>query len=265
VYTRLPNNYKGTVAQYALSTASVTAKKPIQLSFTQAAAIPLAALTALQSLESAEASLGGEGSLKGKTVFIPGGLSGTGSFACQLAKNVFGAGKVITTLSTSKIKKAEELLDANILDQVVDYTKEDVVSAIGHGQVDFLFDTVGTFRSYVEVMKKGSVIVAIGTLPSGSVMAQRMPSIPFYIRYALDLVNWFYTWTAGRYGAAYSYIFMRPSAKDLEKLAWWVGEGKVKPIVGRTAKLSDIKAVREGCQEVYDAKGGIGKFVIEIV
>jgi hypothetical protein len=58
---------------------------------------------------------------------------------------------------------------------------------------------------------------------------------------------------------------MHPDAEDLNKLATWVAEGKITPVVGRTAKLSDIDGVRKGCQEVFDGKGGVGKFVIEVV
>jgi len=103
--------------------------KPRSLSFEEAASIPLAAMTALQALRKYH------GSLAGKTVFVPAGctkpltshvlihmlmiflVSGTGLFACQLAKNVFHAGKVITTVSTAKIPKLKELLGENTVDQ----------------------------------------------------------------------------------------------------------------------------------------------------
>jgi NADPH:quinone reductase-like Zn-dependent oxidoreductase len=117
VYARLGDNYRGSIAEYALALDGLTVKKPKSLSFSQAASIPLASQTALQALDRGE--LGLPGGLKGKTVFIPAGLSGTGSFAVQLAKNCFGAGKVITTLSTGKISKIKELLGDSAPDQVV--------------------------------------------------------------------------------------------------------------------------------------------------
>src|SRR5277367_5795668 len=91
VYSRIPQHLRGSIAEYALSTASTTAIKPKNLSFGEAASMPLAAQTALQALCRGEEET--KGGLKGKTIFIPGGLSGTGSFGVQLAKNVFGAGK----------------------------------------------------------------------------------------------------------------------------------------------------------------------------
>lgn len=97
------------------------------MSFEDAASIPLAAMTALQALRKYD------GDLTGKTVLIPAGrmalppncnafsndiqVSGTGLFACQLAKNVFHAGKVITTVSTSKIPKVKELLGEGTVDE----------------------------------------------------------------------------------------------------------------------------------------------------
>lgn len=247
VYSRVPEKYRGTVAEYVLSSESATSAKPATLDFTQSASIPLAALTALQSLQEADKKL--PGGLKGKTVFVPAGLSGTGSFALQLAKNVFEAGKVITTVSTKKISKVGELLGEGCVDQIVDYTKEDVTSSIGQGTVDFLFDTVAGTLSFLPVMKKGGVIVTVSTVPNGTLISKNMPEIPFLLKHVLNLGDWFFTWRAGRYGCSYEYLFMHPSAEDLSKLAWWIGEGKVKPIVGRTAKLSDIAGVKDLCQE----------------
>jgi NADPH:quinone reductase-like Zn-dependent oxidoreductase len=205
-----------------------------------------------------------QGGLNGKTVFVPAGLSGTGSIAVQLAKNVFGASKVITTLSTGKIAKAKELFGDDETLQIVDYTKEDVVKTVAKGSVDYMFDTMGHTLSVLPIMKSGGVIVSIGTVPSGDQMAKGMPEMPYFFRMMLNLVDWYYRWRSGRAGVKYSYIFMSPDAKGLNDIAMWVQEGNIKPVVGRTAKFSDIDAVRKGCQEVYDGKGGIGKFVIEM-
>jgi NADPH:quinone reductase-like Zn-dependent oxidoreductase len=58
--------------------------------------------------------------------------------------------------------------------------------------------------------------------------------------------------------------FMKESAEDLERLSGWIEQGKIKTVVGRVANFEDIDAVREGCWEVYNGKGGIGKFVVDI-
>jgi len=264
VYSRISDEYRGSIAEYALTLSQHTALKPKTLGFSEAAAIPLTALTALQALYRADQGL--EGGLKGKTVYVPAGLSGTGSFAVQLAKNVFGAGKVITTVSTAKVPKIKELLGAGTPDQIIDYKKEKVAREISKGTVDFVFDTMGETLSVLPLVKKTGMIVSVSTLPSGTEMKKSFPGASAWVVAILNLVNFFFVrWASLKGpGVRYSYIFMHPSGEDLERVAEWVDEGKVKPVVGRKAKLEDVDAVRAGCQEVLDAKGGVGKFVIDI-
>ena len=262
VFSRIPRTLRGSIAEYALSTSSTTALKPKTVSFGEAASIPLAAQTALQALYRGESEF--DGGLKGKTVFIPGGLSGTGSFAIQLAKNVFSAGKVVTTVSTGKLGRVEELLGEGAPDLTVDYTREDVVGKVGRGSVDFMFDTVGQTIKSLPMMKRGGRIVSISTLPSGKLMKQFEPSMPLWLGFMLDLVNWFFEVWTGWKGVGYEYLFLKGNTSDLEKLAKWVDEGKVRPVVGERVKLSDVEGVRRGCQQIYDGKGGVGKFVIDI-
>jgi NADPH:quinone reductase-like Zn-dependent oxidoreductase len=264
VYSRVPDNYRGVVSEYALSTVGTTSLKPKSLSFNEAAAVPLAAGTALQCLERGDSKL--EGGLKGKTVLIVGGLSGTGSFGVQLAKNVFGAATVITTLSTVKVAKAKELWGEEGI-TYVDYTKEDVVKKIGHGTVDFFFDTQGLAFTYLPVVKKGGVVVSISMMPSGDELKENMvPELGGLLRMALNGMAWWPHRKMKSAGVDYSYLFMHPGAEMLDRLSGWIDEGKVKPVVGRQAKLFDeFDEVKAGCQQILDAKGGTGKFVVQVV
>jgi NADPH:quinone reductase-like Zn-dependent oxidoreductase len=269
VYTRIPSVYRGTVAEYAISTEAATAKKPASLTHTEAASIPLATLTALQSLRRADAALQ-PGGLAGKAVLIPAALSGTGSAAIQLALTVFSAARVVATVSGAKLARARELLDKgdNRL-QLIDYRGSDVVAAVGRGTVDFFFDTQGLALKYLPLVRQpGGMIRSISTVPPGSVLAQITTAGDKFLRWigwVFDLADWFYRWWIGRKGVAYAYDLMQPSREDLEDLARWVDEGKFQPIVGSTARLSDVQAVRDGCMQVFQGRGGgVGKFVIEI-
>ena len=118
------------MAEYVSTNAEFVALKPKNLTHIQAASLPLVSLTTMQSFSRYTQEWAG------KTVFIPGGckcfspttvirfnvlkiflVSGTGSIACQLAKNILGASKVITTVSTKKVPKVDELLGAGVVDQ----------------------------------------------------------------------------------------------------------------------------------------------------
>lgn len=204
------------------------------------------------------------GGLKGKTVFVAGGLSGTGSFAVQLAKNVFGAGKVITTLSTGKIDKIRGYMGEGTPDHIVDYTKENVNQAVGKGTVDFMFDTMGGTLSQLPLLKKGGFIASVSTVPNGTVFRKVYTAMPGWMEYMLNFLDWFYhSWTSFR-GVQYEYLLLKGNRADLQTLAKAVEQGKMKPVVGERVKLSDLDAVKDGCTKINEGKGGVGKFVIEI-
>ncbi|KAJ5629582.1 hypothetical protein N7528_003239 [Penicillium herquei] len=265
VYIRLPETHRGSCSEYAVCPESQIGLKPPSMSFEEAASIPLAAMTALQALRK-------YGDLSGKTVFVPAGLSGTGIFGCQLAKHVFKAGKVITTVSTSKVPKVDELLGKGTVDQVIDYTKQDPRDVIPKGSVDFLFDTAGVSMPYLCLMKpKTSHIVSVSTTPSASVMQNsslmRMrnnPKIAFHVRLLLNLFDSIHNFRAGRYGVKYEYMILESSGSDLDQLRGYIEDGRLKTVVGTNVQLRDLDSVRAACQVVYDGKGGLGKLVITV-
>ncbi|THC97208.1 hypothetical protein EYZ11_003317 [Aspergillus tanneri] len=254
------------VTRFKVGDEDCAALKPSSISFGDAASLPLAAVTAIQALRKYD------GDLSGKTVFIPAGLSGTGAYACQLAKNVFKAGKVITTVSTAKVPKVAELLGDNVVDEIIDYKESDPATAIPAKSVDFLFDTVGVAMEYLPLVRQDGWVISISTMPSGSQLQEwdimhlpHNPTVPAYVRIPLNLLDRMKRLKAQRYGAHYEYMFLTPSGEDLDSLRAWVEEGKVRPVVGTVADFHDIDAIRRVCQVVYDGQGGLGKVVISMV
>ncbi|KAJ5176196.1 uncharacterized protein N7482_002073 [Penicillium canariense] len=252
----------GAWSELVKTTEDFVALKPKNLSMKDAASIPLAAMTALQALRRYQ------GDLKGKTVFVPAGLSGTGLFACQLAKNVFSADRVITTVSTSKVARVKELLG-----EVIDYTKSNPKTVIPPRSVDFLFDTTGNSMPYLSLMRPTGTIVSISILTSGDVLQNSSlmrlsPNkkdkaiVPYPIRVALNVLDRIRTMRASRYGVKYSAIFLEPNSTDLNSIRQWVELGKLHTVVGTKVHFKDLKAVRGACQAVFDARGGVGKSVI---
>jgi NADPH:quinone reductase-like Zn-dependent oxidoreductase len=119
----------GSFAEYACAKAERFAPKPANLTFEQAAAVPISGMTALNGLRDA-------GKLEaGQKVLIIGAAGGVGSYAVQLAK-AFG-GSVTGVCSTSKA----ELVRALGAEEVIDYTREDFTD--GTRRFDLILDTAG--------------------------------------------------------------------------------------------------------------------------
>jgi NADPH:quinone reductase-like Zn-dependent oxidoreductase len=120
---------KGSFAEYAAALEDKLARKPSNLSFTQAAAVPVSGLTALQALRDAGHLMSGQ------HVLIIGASGGVGSYAVQLAK-AFGA-QVTAVCSTKKL----DLVRALGADHVIDYTQQDFAARIT--RYDLILDIGG--------------------------------------------------------------------------------------------------------------------------
>ncbi|HEY2625309.1 MAG TPA: NADP-dependent oxidoreductase [Candidatus Udaeobacter sp.] len=200
--------FGGGWAEYVTVTEGEVAAKPASLSFTEAAAVPMGALTAWQALvDTAHLHAG-------QTILIHGGSGGVGSFAVQIAK-ARGA-RVIATASTAN----QDLLKQLGADVAIDYTKarfEDIAK-----DVDAVLDPVGKetlARSY-GVVNKGGIVMSLVALPNRAELEKR-----------------------GIRGAA---ISVHADAEDLAEIARLIDTGKIKPIVTQVLPLSEaIEAQRQ--------------------
>ncbi|MCE3293870.1 MAG: NAD(P)-dependent alcohol dehydrogenase [Arthrobacter sp.] len=118
---------RGSFAEYAVAPETKLAVKPKTLSFEQAAAVPVSAVTALQGLRAGKIR-------EGQKVLVTGASGGVGSYAVQLAK-AYGA-QVTGVCSTGKIGFVRSLG----ADHVIDYTREDFADA---GPYDLILDIAG--------------------------------------------------------------------------------------------------------------------------
>jgi len=200
--------FGGGWADYVVVKENEVGPKPKSLNFVQAAAVPMAALTAWQALVDV-AKL-----QPGQTILIHGGSGGVGSFAVQLAK-ARGA-RVIATASTAN----QDFLKQLGADVAVDYTNtkfEDVAR-----DVDAVLDPVGKdtlARSY-GVVKKGGIVMSLVARPD-SVELQK-------------------------HGIRGTGIASHPDADDLKEIAGLIDSGKIKPMVTQVLPLSDaVKAQQQ--------------------
>ncbi|KAK9272466.1 hypothetical protein L1049_002839 [Liquidambar formosana] len=138
----------GSLAEYTAVEEKLMALKPKNLSFAEAAGLPLAIETAYEGLERS-------GFSDGKSILVLGGAGGVGTLVIQLAKHVFGASRVAATCSTGKL----ELLKNLGADLAIDYTKENFEDL--PEKFDVVFDAVGQCERAVKAAKEGGSVVAI--------------------------------------------------------------------------------------------------------
>jgi NADPH:quinone reductase-like Zn-dependent oxidoreductase len=212
----------GAFAEYARASENKITLKPAQLTFEQAAAVPVAAMTALQGLRD-------KGKLQpGQKVLINGASGGVGTFAVQIAKSL---GADVTGVCSTKNVELVRSLGA---DRVIDYTKEDFTQ--GATRYDVIFDTVGNraLSEYRAVMTaKGTYIGIGGGGPKEG------------------------NWIGALKGPLKSYLlspfvsqelvtFMAAINKDdLAVVTELIEAGKVKPVIDRTYPLAQVpEAIR---------------------
>src|SRR6201996_4670057 len=153
VFARVAKDRAGAFAEQACVDEDDAAHMPRNLDFTAAAAVPLAALTALQALRD---ELGVQ---PGQKLFISGGAGGVGTFAIQIAKWL---GAHVTTTAS---KRGEVLVRSLGCDEVIDYTVRDISGA--GARFDAGLDLIGgkTLQQMFDIMKPGTRIVSVAALP----------------------------------------------------------------------------------------------------
>ena len=207
VFAYISLDDSGGYAQYALVTEREAALKPKSLSYVEAAAVPIVALTAWQALiDTARLS-------EGQTVLIHGGSGGVGTFAIQIAK-ARGA-KVIATASTAK----QDLLKELGADVAIDYTKQKFEEIAK--DVDVVLDSVGKdtlARSYGVVKKGGFIVTLVARIDQA------------------ELDN------HGIRGASLS---VEPNSDELAEIGKLIDEKKIKVVVSQTFPLSEARKAQE--------------------
>jgi NADPH:quinone reductase-like Zn-dependent oxidoreductase len=198
----------GALAEYVCASQTKVALMPANVTFEQAAAIPIAGLTALQGLrDKAEVKAG-------QSVVINGASGGVGTFAVQIAKS-FGA-KVTGVCSTSKLN----LLCSIGADQVIDYTRDDFTSKAR--QYDLIFDCVGnvSISACRRALTPQGMYVGVGARPGGPLLGP----LPRLIKVLV----------ASRLGSPKVALFMaRVKQADLNLLRELIESGKITPVVDR--------------------------------
>ena len=203
----------GALAEYVTVRDAVVAK-PANLTFEEAAAVPVAAITALQGLRD-------KGQLQaGQQVLINGASGGVGTFAIQIAK-ALGA-EVTAVCSTGNVEQARSLG----ADHVVDYTREDFTHS--DRRYDLLLDVAGgkSWSQLRRVLTQDATVVIVGAQkrrlvgPIGHIVRLRVASL---LRGSQKAV----------------FFIAKTNRADMEILRELLETGKVKPVVDRKYELAE--------------------------
>ena len=204
----------GAFAEYVCVRKAI-ALKPTNISFQQAAALPVAALTALQGLRD-------HGKIRpGSKVLINGASGGVGTFAVQIAK-ALGA-EVTAVCSTPNVELAKSLG----ADQVVDYTKEDFTRS---GQrYDLLLDIAGSrsWSQYKRILTKDAILVIVGAKTKNRIIGP--------LNHVINL-------KLASLGASQKVAFFIAQFKreDFAVLRELVETGKVTPVIDRQYEFDEL-------------------------
>jgi NADPH:quinone reductase-like Zn-dependent oxidoreductase len=210
VYSRVPQEQMGTIAEFVSVNSDLVAKKPKNSSFEETAGLPLIGLTAIQALESV-------GIKENDRILIHGGSGGVGSFAVQYAK---AKGAIVYTTTSSKNVDWVKALGA---DRVIDYKTEDYKEVVNN--LDIVFDTLGddyTFDAF-DLIKDGGKVTTIAGPPDPQT-AKQMGIKDYKLPEKLaKLIE--------KKSAVYKLTWMQPDGEQLNKISRMVEDGDIKPIV----------------------------------
>ncbi len=239
IFSRVPQEQMGTVAEFVSITSELVAKKPTNINFEKASGLPLTGLTAMQALENV-------GIKKDDRILIHAGSGGVGSLAIQYAKK---KGAIVYTTTSTKNVDWVKALGA---DRVIDYTKEDYKEVAKN--LDIVFDTIGdehTFDAFKIIKDGGRVTTIVG--PPDKETAKQMGMKDYELPEKLARL-------IEEKSAVYKLTWMQPNAKQLNEIKAMVENGDIKPIVDLIYSFEDAVDAYE-----YLAKGKArGKVIVSI-
>jgi NADPH:quinone reductase-like Zn-dependent oxidoreductase len=208
----------GAIAEYICVLADrAVVLKPSNMTFEQAASVPVAAITALQGLRD-------KGKIQaGQKVLVNGASGGVGSFAVQIAKS-FGT-EVTGVCSTRNV----DLVRSIGADHVIDYTKEDFTKT--DQRYDLIYDLVGnhSFSERRHILNPNGICVMAGIGGSG-----------WHDGFATRLLGELNAYVRSRFVSEKFITYIAAfNQKDMMVLADLMQSGKMKPVIDRTYKLSE--------------------------
>ena len=246
VFARVADDHVGTFAERIAVADADLAFKPKSLDMTEAAALPLTALTAWQVLVE-------RGQVKpGDKVLIHAGSGGVGTVAIQLAKHL-GA-TVATTAGTDNL----DLVRSLGADVAIDYRKEDFTQRLSG--YDVVLNTLGpdVLEKSLAVLKPGGKLISISGPPDPA-FAQAIGA-NWIVRQVLRLASFRIRRAAKKRRVDYSFLFMHADGAQLARIADLVDGGVLRPVIDKVFPFDETP---DAVARVEHGHGG-GKVVIRV-
>ncbi|OHX50599.1 NADP-dependent oxidoreductase [Cytobacillus pseudoceanisediminis] len=242
IYARPRKSKIGTFAEYIAIHEEDIALKPKNLSFEEAASIPLVGLTSYQALTDILQLQ------KGQKILIQAGAGGVGTFAIQLAK-LMGA-----TVATTASFAGASLVKSLGADEIINYKTEKFDEILKN--YDAVFDTLGgeILEKSFEVIKRGGKIVSVSGLPNARFGKEYGSGL--FKTLLFSAASHKLTALEKKHNGHYTFLFMKPSGEQLRIIANFIETGKIKPIIDRVFSFEDAQNAMEYA-ELGRAKGKI--------
>lgn len=215
VYSKVPWDQMGTISEEILVRSNMTALKPKNITFAEAAGLPLVGCTVLDSFEVAKV-------VKGTKILIHAGSGGIGTFAIQYAK--FLGAFVYTTTSTENV----DWVKALGADVVIDYKKQDYRKIIKN--VDVVYDTLGGkyTRQGIGVVKVGGKIISIAGHHDDATL--KKVGVAKFFRILFQLKGSLLMYKMKRKNVFYKHVWSYPNKKSLDYISTLIEKGEIKPV-----------------------------------
>ncbi|MBY0095033.1 NADP-dependent oxidoreductase [Priestia aryabhattai] len=246
IYARPRKSKIGTFAEYIAIHEDDIALKPKNLSFEEAASIPLVGLTSYQALTDILQLQ------KGQKILIQAGAGGVGTFAIQLAK-LMGA-----TVATTASEAGANLVKSLGADEIINYKTEKFEEILKN--YDAVFDTLGgeILEKSFGVIKDGGKIVSVSGLPNARFGKEYGSG--FFKTLLFSAASHKLTLLEKEHNVQYTFLFMKPSGEQLRIIANFIETGKIKPIIDRVFPFKDAQKAME-----YTESGRAkGKIILKI-
>ncbi|PFP12632.1 NADPH:quinone reductase [Priestia megaterium] len=246
IYARPRKSKIGTFAEYIAIHEDDIALKPKNLSFEEAASIPLVGLTSYQALTDILQLK------KGQKILIQAGAGGVGTFAIQLAK-LMGA-----TVATTASEAGANLVKSLGADEIINYKTEKFEEILKN--YDAVFDTLGDeiLEKSFGIIKDGGKLVSVSGLPNARFGKEYGSG--FFKTLLFSAASHKLTGLEKKHNVQYTFLFMKPSGEQLRIIANFIETGKIKPIIDKVFSFKDAQKAME-----YAESGRVkGKIILKI-